>query len=131
MDWRNLVIRIEAGGRPYIATEAHAVAPFIAISHSGPMAASLAANLPCGFDIQESGVRIQRVRERFAAPEEEDILNASLPHKSFTETERLTLLWAAKEAVRKMVRISPLLGFWRCGCLPGKAEAALRKNRWR
>ncbi|MFH1021241.1 MAG: 4'-phosphopantetheinyl transferase superfamily protein [Pseudomonadota bacterium] len=118
MDWRKLVIRTEEDGRPYVAAEAHGVAPFISISHSGPMAAALAANLPCGLDIQESGDKIQRVRQRFAAPEEEDILGASLS-RSFPETERLTMLWAAKEAVRKMVRTSPLLGLLEIRLLAG------------
>lgn len=108
-EWQKLAIRNEADGRPYVAAETHAVAPFISISHSGPMAAALAADLPCGLDIQESGDRILRVRQRFAAPEEEDLLNVSLP-PSFSETQRLTMLWAAKEAVRKAVQITPLLG---------------------
>ncbi|HIJ90323.1 MAG: 4'-phosphopantetheinyl transferase superfamily protein [Desulfobulbaceae bacterium] len=110
MTWRNLVIRTEAGGRPYVATETHAAPPFISISHSGPLAAALAANFPCGLDIQEPGAKIHTVRDRFVSPEEEDILSASLP-ESFTETERLTMLWAAKEAIRKMVRTTPLPGF--------------------
>lgn len=109
VDWQGLIIRSEEDGRPYVATEAQAVAPFISISHSGHMAAALAANLPCGLDIQQPGANILRVKKRFALREEEDILTASLP-EALTETERLTLLWAAKEAARKMVRISPLLG---------------------
>lgn len=119
VDWQDLVIRNEADGRPYVATEAHAVAPFISISHSGPLAAALAANLPCGLDIQQPVAKIHTVKERFAAPEEEDILNAALPHQPFTETKRLTLLWAAKEAVRKMVRVSPLLGLLEIRLLAG------------
>lgn len=118
VDWQGLVIRSEEDGRPYVATETHAVAPFISISHSGHMAAALAANLPCGLDIQQPGAKIHRVKERFASSEEEDILNASVP-TSVTETERLTMLWAAKEAVRKMVRASPLLGFMEIRLLAG------------
>jgi phosphopantetheinyl transferase len=110
MDWRTLVIHNEEDGRPYVAAEdARAVLPCISISHSGPMAAALAANLPCGLDIQEPGDKILRVKERFASPEEVDILRDSLPH-SFSQTQQLTMLWAAKEAVRKMVQIAPLLG---------------------
>lgn len=109
VDWQDLVIRTEEDGRPYVATEAHAVPLFISISHSGHMAAALAANLPCGLDIQQPVAKIHTVKKRFASPEEEDTLNASLP-RSFAETERLTMLWAAKEAIRKMAPISPLLG---------------------
>jgi len=118
VDWQGLVIRNEEDGRPYVATETHAAAPFISISHSGHLAAALAANLPCGLDIQQPVAKIHTVKERFAAPAEEDILNASLP-PAFAETDRLTLLWAAKEAVRKMVRISPLLGLLEIRLLTG------------
>jgi len=109
VEWQDVVIRNEEDGRPYVATDAQAVIPFISISHSGPLAAALAANLPCGFDIQQPGANILRVKKRFALREEEDILTAALP-ETFTETKRLTMLWAAKEAVRKTVRTSPLLG---------------------
>lgn len=119
VDWQGLVIRNEEDGRPSVATEAHAVAPFISISHSGHLAAALAANLPCGLDIQQPLAKIHTVKERFATPEEADILNAALPHHPFTETEQLTLLWAAKEAVRKMVRVSPLLGLLEIRLLAG------------
>lgn len=107
--WPKLAIRTEKDGRPCVAAEAHPAPPFISISHSGPLAAALAANLPCGLDIQQPGDKILRVKECFAGAEEEDILQASLP-LSFSETERLTMLWTAKEAMRKMVRITPLLG---------------------
>lgn len=109
-DWRNLVIRTEKDGRPYLATKGKAVTPCISISHSGPLAAALAANFPCGLDIQQPRAKIHTVKELFAFPEEETLLHAILPN-SFTQTEELSLLWAAKEAVRKMVRIAPLLGF--------------------
>ena len=118
VDWQGMAIRNEEDGRPYVARETHGVVPFISISHSGHMAASLAANLPCGLDIQQPGTNIPRVKKRFALPEEEDILTASLP-EAFTETEHLTMLWAAKEAARKMVRISPLLGLLEIRLLAG------------
>ncbi|OGQ98571.1 MAG: hypothetical protein A2505_01855 [Deltaproteobacteria bacterium RIFOXYD12_FULL_55_16] len=118
-DWHSLLIRSAEDGRPCLATETHALAPFISISHSGPLAAALAANLPCGLDLQQPDPRLHTVRKRFTTPEEE-LLHASLLPRSFTETERLTLLWAAKEAVRKMVRISPLLGLREIRLLAGQ-----------
>ena len=127
VDWQGLVIRNEEDGRPYVATETHAAAPFISISHSGHLAAALAANLPCGLDIQQPGAEIHTVRKRFASPEEEDTLNASLP-PVFTETERLTILWAAKEAIRKMVRASPLLGFLEIRLLAGQGGQGTPQN---
>jgi len=118
MDWRTLVIKTEKDGRPYIAPEVRAIPPFISISHSGHMAAALAANLPCGLDIQQPSEKILRVKECFVNPEEAKVLTASLPG-SFTETHRLTVLWAAKEAVRKAVRASPLLGLLEIRLLAG------------
>ena len=120
VDWQGLDIQNAEDGRPYVATETQIVAPlFISISHSGHMAAALAANLPCGLDIQEPSGKIHTVKKRFALREEENILTASLP-ESFPETERLTMLWAAKEAARKMVRTSPLLGFMEIKLLAGQ-----------
>jgi phosphopantetheinyl transferase len=109
VEWQELVIRNEEDGRPYLAAGTHPGAPFISISHSGPLAVALAANLPCGLDIQQPSAKIHTVRKRFASLEEETLLAVSL-EGTFSETERLTMLWAAKEAIRKMVRISPLLG---------------------
>ncbi len=108
-EWRTLVIKTEEDGRPYLTAATKAMVPFLSISHSGGLAAALAANLPCGLDIQQPGPKIHTVRQRFARHEETEILKSSLP-KSFAETDRLTMLWAAKEAVRKTVRTSPLLG---------------------
>lgn len=118
VNWQNLVILTEEDGRPYLTAETRGVAPFISISHSGPLAAAMAANFSCGFDIQQPGAKIHTVKECFASLEEEALLNACLPG-SFTETERLTMLWAAKEAVRKMVRISPMLGLLEIQLLAG------------
>jgi phosphopantetheinyl transferase len=109
-NWHDFVLRTEDAGRPYLATAPPGGAPCISISHSGGMAAALAANLPCGLDIQEVRTKIHTVRQRFASPEEEALLHAGLP-QSLSESQRLTLLWSAKEAVRKMVRATPLLGF--------------------
>ncbi|MFA7383830.1 MAG: 4'-phosphopantetheinyl transferase superfamily protein [Desulfurivibrionaceae bacterium] len=118
VDWQGLIIHSEKDGRPCLATEAHAVVPFISISHSGHLAAALAANCPCGLDLQQPSPKINPVKKRFAGPEEENLLAASLP-RSFSETDRLTMLWAAKEAVRKMVRTSPLLGLLEIRLLSG------------
>jgi len=118
MDWHSLVIQNEEDGRPYLAAGVRPVAPFISISHSGHLAAALAANLPCGLDIQQPGAKIHTVKKCFATSEEEDLLTAALP-QSFSETKRLTLLWSAKEAVRKMARISPLLGLQEIRLLAG------------
>jgi phosphopantetheinyl transferase len=121
--WPGMAIRTEADGRPYLPARGGEAPPFISISHSGPLAAALAANLPCGLDIQQPEIKIHTVRQRFVGPEEEPLLNALLT-ESFAETERLTMLWAAKEAVRKMVRTSPLLGLLEIRLLEGDGGRA-------
>lgn len=120
-EWKNLVVDAEEDGRPYLTIAARTGTPFISISHSGPMAAALAANIPCGLDIEQPSAKIHTVRPRFVAPEEKDILNAISPD-FLSETERLTLLWAAKEAIRKMVRASPLLGLSEILLISGSME---------
>lgn len=127
VDWQDLMIRSAEDGRPCLVTGTHALAPFISISHSGPLAVALAANFPCGLDLQQPDPRMLKVKKRFAAPVEEELLHAFLP-KTFSETERLTLLWAAKEAVRKMVRISPLLGLREIGLLAGQGGLGAPAN---
>jgi phosphopantetheinyl transferase len=125
--WPGLAVLTEENGRPYLPARAGEAPPFISISHSGPLAAALAANLPCGLDIQQPEAKIHTVRQRFVGPEEDPLLNALLP-ESFTETERLTMLWAAKEAVRKMVRSSPLLGLREIRLLEGNGGHGTPEN---
>lgn len=108
-NWQILAIRSEENGRPFLHLEKADLSPFISISHSGTLAAGLAANLPCGLDIQQPVAKILSVKKYFVDREEEAALRSALP-EGLTETAQLSLLWAAKEALRKMVRVSPLLG---------------------
>lgn len=74
--------------------------PAVSISHSGRYAAAMAtAHAACGIDIQEVSARIIGVADRFAGPEEVQILRDAVPEGE--EARRLTLLWAAKEALKK------------------------------
>jgi 4'-phosphopantetheinyl transferase EntD len=72
------------------------------------VAAALVAFLPCGLDVQQLSAAAVRVRDRFSSQAEYDILTRLLP---LPEREWLTLLWSAKEALRKMVSCQPLAGF--------------------
>ena len=81
----------------------------ISISHSGAYAAALASDLPCGIDIQIRSETLRRVRDRFCRNAEEYILKDQLP--AFDELWHLTLLWAAKESVKKTLSSIRMPGF--------------------
>jgi len=106
-DWRNIGIVAGADGRPGVLASDCPPPPFLSISHSGKCAAALAADLPCGLDVQRVSNRILVVRERFVLAGEVDILRGGLL-PTMGDEQALTLLWAGKEAVRKMAWPPPL-----------------------
>lgn len=74
--------------------------PALSISHSGRFAVALAAAAEsCGVDIQKISPQTQRVADRFCEPHELQLLRDCAP--LLDEKERLTLLWSAKEALKK------------------------------
>jgi len=74
--------------------------PSVSISHSGKYAAAMAGfAASCGLDIQKVTAKIMNVISRFAAPEEIKLLETGT--SNMDEQERLTLLWSAKEAIKK------------------------------
>jgi 4'-phosphopantetheinyl transferase EntD len=74
--------------------------PSVSISHSGRYAVAMAADKRfCGVDIQRITSGTVRVADRFADPRERMLLREAMP--DWDETQRLTLLWAAKEALKK------------------------------
>lgn len=104
-----LVIGAEASGKPRLAVPDIPRTVHLSISHSHDQAAAMASFQPCGIDLQLVTPAVVRVRERFATPAEEALLAAGLANQS--AMLRLTMLWAAKEALRKLVPLSPLLAF--------------------
>lgn len=100
-----------ADGRPELSkVSAAAESPRLelSISHSHGMAAALlVATRPCGLDLQLITDTVVRVRERFCSEAE----NALLPGGDIGPETGLTLLWAAKEALRKGRGGVPLTGF--------------------
>jgi 4'-phosphopantetheinyl transferase EntD len=77
--------------------------PAISISHSDRYAVAMAVwSRSCGIDLQKTTPQILRVADRFAEPAEMELLRKALP--DLAETQRLTLLWSAKEALKKGVR---------------------------
>jgi phosphopantetheinyl transferase len=94
--------------------------PELSISHSHEFAAAMSSATPCGIDIQFSAKNLNHVRERFCSEPENELLEQEL--NEFSNLSRLTLLWSAKEAAKKM--LSP-------GGIPGFQELQLRRIKQR
>ena len=113
LSWSDLAVIPDENGRPFLNTDKKIAAlPDVSISHSGNLAAALAvSNGYCGIDIQKVTDRIIKLRERFCKPDEERILlsffNGSIEKQSIL----LTMIWAAKEAIRKVANTRSLPGF--------------------
>ena len=74
--------------------------PAVSISHSDRYVVAMAARArACGIDLQNITPKIARVADRFTEPAEIVLLRETLP--DLDETQRLTLLWTAKEALKK------------------------------
>lgn len=107
-----LSIETEASGRPFLEGQPDrpGLLPEISISHSGNLAGALAVSgHSCGLDLQKITPKAITVRDRFASPAERALLRAALP--ALNEETALTLLWSAKEALRKAIPCQPLAGF--------------------
>jgi 4'-phosphopantetheinyl transferase EntD len=83
--------------------------PHISISHSKRYALAVAASTPCGIDIQAASDALGRVHDRFCSTEEEALLGRHL--QKLQPSDHLTLLWAAKEAVKKATDFDRMPGF--------------------
>jgi len=71
----------------------------ISLSHGGGYALALIAPGRVGVDVEACQMKVERVAARFCHEEEEDTLARLLPEKD--RLARLTLLWSAKESLRK------------------------------
>ncbi len=107
-EWRHWQLAADPSGRPRLAGGA-APLPEISISHSGGWATAMAASSHCGIDIQQRLETVVRVKSRFCLAGEAERLAASLG--GVAEGARLTLLWAAKEAIRKAAPVAPMPAF--------------------
>jgi len=112
LPYQALRITNQASGRPLLCLPADhaALPPQLSISHSGELAAALASSERlCGLDLQHLSPRVIAIRERFTSEVEVSLLHTVLPN--LPEEGALTLLWSAKEALRKAMPCQPLLGF--------------------
>lgn len=101
----------EESGRPFFSTMTGSDYNFpeLSISHSKEYAAALTSSTACGIDIQFSARNLLRVQEKFCTAEEVHILQQETPWLS--PLSYLTLIWSAKEAVKKTLSSFGIPGF--------------------
>ena len=63
----------------------------------------------CGIDIQYPDENLSRVKECFVTDKEEQLIHESLPQ--LQELAQLALIWAGKEAIKKMLSSTGMPGF--------------------
>ena len=107
-DWQQWQLAVLPTGRPELVAGVGSL-PDISISHSHNQAVAMATARRCGIDIQQQRDSVLRVRSRFCQAGEVDLLAARLA--ALAPLSRLTLLWSAKEAIRKAVVVAPLPAF--------------------
>lgn len=81
----------------------------ISISHGAGYGFAMIADGWCGADIQEPRKSLKNIREKFCTAEEEELLYQNIAE--LTELQRLTLIWTAKEALKKALSHSRMPGF--------------------
>lgn len=104
-------VQSEESGRPYFSTISGLDFSFpeLSISHSKGYAAAMSCMDFCGIDIQYTASTLSRVQEKFCTSHENQILEKLLPRLS--PISRLTTLWSAKEAAKKMLSPGGIPGF--------------------
>ncbi len=105
------LVQSDENGRPFFspAKSLDLILPELSISHSKAYAAAMSSVGYCGIDIQYCAKTLGRVQEKFCTSLEEQILQKTLPELS--SLNRLTQLWSAKEAAKKMLSPSGIPGF--------------------
>ncbi len=96
-------------GRPNLPTKLGTEVPELSISHSKEFATAVCSDCLCGIDIQYTASTFTRVQDRFCNVPEEKILADIL--STYSPINRLTLLWSAKEAAKKMCSPFGIPGF--------------------
>ena len=107
---RDFSIMSGQSGRPFLNLKEITGTPAdidISISHSHDMAVGLAGHGRCGIDIQLLNETLFKVKHRFSADDEAAVLD----QLSADELVQLGLLWVAKEAVRKCLSKTRIVGF--------------------
>lgn len=96
---RRLTVLPDVQGRPRVSGGADGLT--LSITHSGRYAAALAGQgRYCGIDLQVMSAKLPLLTKYFATAAELELLAKRLPELG-GEIVALTLLWAAKEAIKK------------------------------
>lgn len=113
LPWSGLTVLPNEYSRPGLVADSSLQAlPDISISHSGKLAGALAVRPGwCGMDIQEVTERVIKVRDRFCTPAEEAVIHSCFSSGDERHLIGMTMLWAAKEALRKVAATPVLPGF--------------------
>lgn len=114
LHWSSYTIIADENGRPFLSTSKEDIIQHcdISISHSGSLAAAMAAHKGyCGIDIQQVTPKVIKVRDRFCTLDEKQIIENFFPVELEKQAASLTKLWAAKEALRKASYLRFLPGF--------------------
>ncbi len=108
-EWIKWEVGAEENGRPFIVPKSGK--PDISISHSSTIAVAMAATKgTCGVDIQKISPRIIKVEQKFIDSQEKEFNKcACLAHLSAEKF--MTLVWSAKEALRKGSGHKSVIGF--------------------
>lgn len=106
-----LNVENDATGRPFISTPARINIDNIEVSltHGAGYAIALVTDSPCGIDIEAPRPTLLKVREKFSTFDEAQKL--LLYFSDIDELHQLTLLWTAKEAVKKALGKTRMPGF--------------------
>ncbi|MBU0728287.1 MAG: 4'-phosphopantetheinyl transferase superfamily protein [Proteobacteria bacterium] len=116
--YNNWSVLSDKNGKPYIKFLS-AQAPQVSITHSAGTAVAMVCNEACGVDIERVTERIISLKERFCWPKEEKVL-AGLTGQNQQPEFGVTILWCAKEALRKLFGAPPLPGFMELMLINGK-----------
>lgn len=108
---QEIEIHPDESGRPTarIRSDAGSIPLEISIAHSRDYGVAVAAESICGIDLQIATNTLLRVQCRFCTDSELVVMKNALPQE--TLLTRLTLLWAAKEAVKKALSLWWMPGF--------------------
>lgn len=108
--WKHWEVAADASGRPFIVSRDGS--PDISISHSGGIAIALAVKKgTCGIDIQRRSPRIVKVENRFVSLKEREFQKKCGCFAGLSKEVFLTLIWSAKEALRKGSGHKRVIGF--------------------
>ena len=107
--WPGFSISQDRNGKPLaMSLKKQGPADEISITHSEKIAAALAAHVCCGLDMQYVLEKIKNIQERFINDQEKIILARFNTNSALKDIAGMTLLWSAKEALRKLHAIQPL-----------------------